>query len=262
MPRFTQLLCLLSLAIAASAGLIQRNDLTARSDLQRREGDVNDYNQVFPGTGPTDRDASVNGAGYLTFQVVPDDGSTYNIPACLHACDTNPKCIFANLYYEYNVQLFDSTGQPSHQKCGLYSQVHSAADKTNFGGQIIEPKLGRTVIQDSSGWALQTPLTPDTPSGFELVFGPVTAQTSSPQALNSADLPTYDVQACAKLCTNQAPDPTFGACKFFNIYRISGQTMQTAFQCNVFALSTGTEHLVSPSGEVIRDSRGYHRIGF
>ncbi|TFK58154.1 hypothetical protein BDN72DRAFT_722058, partial [Pluteus cervinus] len=103
--------------------------------------------------------------------------------------------------------------------CALYSQVHSAADKTNFGGQLLYPDLGKTFKQDSTGWALETPPTPNTPAGFQLVFGPVTAQTSSPQALNSADLATYDVQTCANICTNQPADPTYGLCKFFNIYR-------------------------------------------
>ncbi|TFK61851.1 hypothetical protein BDN72DRAFT_827999 [Pluteus cervinus] len=237
-------------------------DLSTGSVLQRRAIAVGDYDQVFvgTGTGPNDRDASINGIGYLTYTVLSN--GTYDINACLNFCDLIGPCIFVNLYYEFNNVLTDPNGHPSNLKCAAYSEVHSAIEKTNFGGQTLIPGLGPTYIQQSGGWALRSPPAPATPDGYDLVFGPVNALTSSPQALNSVNLNTYDVQACANLCTRQAADPRFGLCKFFNIYRISNDGIPSTYACNVFALVTGEEHLVSPNGIVIRDSRGYARTNF
>ena len=51
-----------------------------------------DYQLVFSGTGtgPTDRDGSIQGTAYLTFTVV--DNSTYNVNACLAFCDSVQQC--------------------------------------------------------------------------------------------------------------------------------------------------------------------------
>lgn len=58
--------------------------------LSRR--DSSDYELVFSGsgTGPTDRDASIEGTAYLTFTLVPN--STYNVDACLDFCDSVTDC--------------------------------------------------------------------------------------------------------------------------------------------------------------------------
>jgi len=51
-----------------------------------------DYDLVFSGTGtgPNDRDGSIEGTAYLTFTVV--DNSTYNVNACLAFCDSVQLC--------------------------------------------------------------------------------------------------------------------------------------------------------------------------
>ncbi|TFK69461.1 hypothetical protein BDN72DRAFT_612386 [Pluteus cervinus] len=253
MSQFSKLACLLSLAISASAGLIAR-DTAGASGLQRRAGDTNDYDQVFDGTGtgPTDRDAAIEGSGYLTFTTA---ASTLN--ECLHFCDLIQDCVFVNQYDEFN----DPSAPQPVSKCSAYSVVHDADDKTNFGGQILGMGLDPTYMQESVGYALEIPPTPDTPDGYELAFGPINAQTSSPEALNSNDFETYDVQGCADLCTNQPADPTYGLCKFFNIYRFS-DGVPTTFQCNVFALVSGEESTVEASGSIVRFSRGYTRTDF
>lgn len=51
-----------------------------------------EYTQVFTGTGtgPKDRDGSIEGTAYLTYSVVSN--STYNVDACLAACDKVTGC--------------------------------------------------------------------------------------------------------------------------------------------------------------------------
>jgi hypothetical protein len=50
------------------------------------------YEQVFAGTGtgPNDRDASIEGTAYLTYTVV--DNSTYSVDQCLQFCDRIEEC--------------------------------------------------------------------------------------------------------------------------------------------------------------------------
>ncbi|TFK69462.1 hypothetical protein BDN72DRAFT_897244 [Pluteus cervinus] len=253
MSQFTKLACLLSLAISTSAGLIAR-DTSSASSLQIRAGDTNDYDQVFDGTGTgsTDRDAAIEGDGYLTFTT-----SASTLAGCLHFCDLIQPCVFVNYYNEFNDP---GASQPVH-KCSAYSVVHDADDKTNFGGQILGMGLDPTYMQESVGYALEIPPTPDTPDGYELAFGPINAETSTDQSLNSDNFETYDVQGCADLCTNQPADPTFGLCKFFNIFRFS-DGVPTTFRCNIFGLVSGEESTVEAGGTVVRFSRGYTRTDF
>lgn len=51
-----------------------------------------DYETVFTGsgTGPSDRDASIEGTAYLTFTLV--NNATYNINDCLAFCDGVEQC--------------------------------------------------------------------------------------------------------------------------------------------------------------------------
>ena len=78
------------------------------------------------------------------------------------------------MFIEYNS---DATYNPQY-KCAAYSDIHTAADKTNFGGQNLDPYLGLTYMQNSVGYALEIPPTPDTPDGYELEFGPINAADS------------------------------------------------------------------------------------
>ncbi|KJA20046.1 hypothetical protein HYPSUDRAFT_68822 [Hypholoma sublateritium FD-334 SS-4] len=126
-------------------------DISARS--------TSSYTLVFPGTGtgPTDRDGSIQGSGYLTYTVVSN--ATYNVAACLQFCDSVSGCIFVNLYYEFN----NPGLVQSNLKCSLYSINHTAAEKTNRGGQQLAPlPAGLTYIQQSSGYSKSPTVTTTT----------------------------------------------------------------------------------------------------
>ena len=103
----------------------------------------------------------------------------------VYCCCRSLKCIlsvFANLYYEFNNDLLDFVfSEHSNLKCALYADTHTAAEKTNFGGQQSYPAPGPlTYIQDSSGWALSTLEDPTDPDGYELVFGPTNGANNAP----------------------------------------------------------------------------------
>lgn len=89
---------------------------------------------------------------------------------------------FVNIYYEHNNPSLDKG--PSNLKCALYADVHSAAEKTNFGGQqLAPPSPALTYIEKSSGFALEKDLCEteaDTPEGYTLAFGPVSSATEAP----------------------------------------------------------------------------------
>jgi len=114
-----------------------------------------DYRLIFNGTGTgiRDRDASIEGTAFLTYAVVPN--STYNVDACLQFCDSLQSCVFVNLFYEFNNMLLDfAFCEQSNLKCAAYADVHTAAEKTNFGGQQSYPYPGPlTYIQQSTGYA-------------------------------------------------------------------------------------------------------------
>ena len=89
--------------------------------------DYSDYTQVFTGTGtgPSDRDGSIQGTAYLTFTLIPNT-TTYEVAtdACQNYCDgietcgkflsgvlsvslkRTPPTVFVNLYYG---KSFDAT---------------------------------------------------------------------------------------------------------------------------------------------------------
>jgi hypothetical protein len=76
----------------------QTNQTLARRGAAKREKggyvtrDRSDYTLIFAGTGtgPSDRDAAVEGTAYLTYTLVPN--ATYNVDACLDYCDRTPYC--------------------------------------------------------------------------------------------------------------------------------------------------------------------------
>ena len=90
--------------------------------------------------------------------------------------------VFVNVYYEYNNELLDFVfGEHSNLKCCLYADTHTAAEKTNFGGQQSEPyPAPLTYIQQSSGYSSQTLVKPADPVGYELVFGPTNGANNAP----------------------------------------------------------------------------------
>lgn len=64
--------------------------ISRRSFLSTRS--VDDYEIMFQGTGtgPNDRDGSIEGTAYLTFTVLPN--ATYDVPGCLSFCDHVDGC--------------------------------------------------------------------------------------------------------------------------------------------------------------------------
>lgn len=70
---------------------------------------------------------------------------------------------------------------PSNLKCALYGDIHTAAEKTNLGGQqLLPPPAGLTYITNSTGWAANSLAEPAVPSGYEYVFGPVNGANNAP----------------------------------------------------------------------------------
>jgi hypothetical protein len=86
--------------------------------------------------------------------------------------------VFVNLFFEHNNPHLDAG--PSNLICAAFADVHTAAEKTNFGGQQLAAlPAGKTFIQNSSGFSLTSLVDPVTPEGYELIFGPINAATNA-----------------------------------------------------------------------------------
>ncbi|KAG6918640.1 hypothetical protein DXG01_012759 [Tephrocybe rancida] len=221
------------------------------------------YSKVFDGTGThrADRDGSIEGTAYLTYTVVSN--ATYNINDCLAACDRVSGCVFANLYYEHNNDLLDHVfSEKSNLKCALYADIHTAAEKTNRGGQQSEPApAGLTYIQQSSGWAAKSLADPDCPKGYELVFGPTDGANNAPGYMGFAFIDKYDVNACASLCDHRDPDPQGGHCKYFNIWRAVVNGQPTTYTCSMYFFPADSSTAVNYGQGPLKVtwSRGYRK---
>lgn len=75
-----------------AAGTANSTSSSRRRSTEIFRRDASDYELVFSGTGtgPNDRDGSIEGTAYLTFTLVPN--STYNVDACLAFCDSVELC--------------------------------------------------------------------------------------------------------------------------------------------------------------------------
>lgn len=79
-----------------TAGSASHSSTTSRSFSKRSNGfsgrSSDDYELVFSGTGtgPNDRDASIEGTAYLTYSLVSN--ATYNVDDCLDKCDQVDTC--------------------------------------------------------------------------------------------------------------------------------------------------------------------------
>jgi hypothetical protein len=232
-----------------------------RRSLNRRL--LDGYDVVFEGTGtgPSDRDASIQGTAYLTYTLVPNN--TYNVDDCLRFCDSVTGCVFANLYYEFNNPGLDwVSGQGSNLKCAVYGDVHTAVEKTNFGNQQLEPAPAPLVyIQQSSGYSSKSLVDPPTPEGYDLVFGPVDGANNAPGYMGFAFIDKYDVEACAQLCNTRGPDPMGGACQYFNIWRALVDGVPTTYTCSFYYLvaDQSTANNFGQGNLKVTYSRGYQR---
>jgi hypothetical protein len=253
-----------------SAGSLRRRDVPVNFNKRDLSGQGNlakrlpsGYTQVFSGTGtdPSDRDAAIEGTAYLTYSLVSN--ATYDVDDCLSFCDSTATCVFANLYYEFNNELLDFVfSEHSNLKCVLYADIHTAAEKTNFGGQQSEdPPAGLTYIQQSSGYAATELVEPDTPAGYEFVFGPTGGANNAPGYMGFAFLDKYDVQACADLCNSRDADSNGGACQYFNIWRALVDGLPTTYTCSMYFIPTdaSTATNTGQGSLAVTYSRGYQR---
>ncbi|KAG7091958.1 hypothetical protein E1B28_008347 [Marasmius oreades] len=251
---------ILSESVAVSSGNFARRGIFPVTRIKRTNSG---YEQVFSGTGtgPNDRDGSIQGTAYLTYTVVPN--STYSVDPCLDFCDRVSECVFANLYYEFNNDLLDDVfSEKSNLKCAVYGDVHTANEKTNLGGQQLKaPPSGLTYMQQSSGWAKKSFVDPSTPDGFEPVFGPLDGANNAPGYMGFAFLDRYDVQACADLCNTRGYDGQGGACAFFNIWRAVITDKPRTYTCSMYYLPADASTAVNyGQGDLkVTESRGYRR---
>ncbi|KAJ7853310.1 hypothetical protein B0H14DRAFT_3108485 [Mycena olivaceomarginata] len=223
------------------------------------------FKKIFDGKPADQKDASIEGTAYLTYTVVPN--STYNVDACLNWAAKIDGCVFVNLYYEFNNDLLDHVfSEKSNLKCAAYGDLHSAKEKTNFGGQASYPQVGNepvplTYITQSSGYGLDSLVDPDTPDGYELVFGPTGGANNAPGYMGFAFIEKYDVDACAALCNGRGVDPNGGGCAYFNIWRAVVNGVPTTYTCSMYYLVADESTAVNfGQGDlVVTLSRGYRR---
>ncbi|KAJ3838677.1 hypothetical protein F5878DRAFT_582944 [Lentinula raphanica] len=240
-----------------------RRSLSIRGNPSLRR-QVSDYEEVFAGTGTGagDRDAAVVGTAYLTYTLV--NNATYNVADCLAFCDATPDCVFVNLYYELNNAWLDHVySAHSNLKCVAYGDVHSAAEKTNFGGQSLSGTDGPlTYIQDSSGWA-STSFIVSTPDGYD-ALAELDGANEAPGYMGFVFLDQYDTDACAAVCNDQSPNDVGGSCKYFNIWRAVVDGIPTTYTCALYYIpadpSTATNH--GQGNLTVTDSRGYKRKNY
>ncbi|KAK7470147.1 hypothetical protein VKT23_001587 [Stygiomarasmius scandens] len=262
-PNSTSITAIDGNLVNTTVDAVVASSTNSRRSLNLAKRLTSGYEQVFAGTGtgPNDRDASIEGTAYLTYTVV--DNSTYNVQQCLDFCDRVDGCVFVNLYYEFNNELLDFVfSEKSNLKCAAYADIHTAAEKTNHGGQQLEqPPAGLTYIQQSSGYAAKSLVDPDTPEGYDLVFGPTNGANNAPGYMGFFFLDHYDVQACADLCNARGADSQGGGCQYFNIWRAVVNGIPTTYTCSMYYLVADESTAVNfGQGDLhVTQSRGYRR---
>ncbi|KAJ7486833.1 hypothetical protein FB451DRAFT_1363051 [Mycena latifolia] len=237
---------------------------TRRRDVGRFGKRQANFVEVFAPLPAGQHDGSIEGTAYLTYTVV--NNATYNVQACLDWCAGIDGCVFVNLHYEYNNYLLDFVfSEKSNLKCAAYGDIHSAAEKLNFGGQASYPQVGNetvplTYITQSSGWAADF-ADPDTPEGYDLVFGPTDGANNAPGYMGFAFIDKYDVDACAQLCNTRGADHVGGACQYFNIWRAVVNGLPTTYTCSMYYLVADNSTAVNfGQGDLkVTYSRGYAR---
>lgn len=79
-------------SITAIDGELTNNNSTISRRFFLSTRSIDNYEVIFQGTGtgPNDRDGSIEGTAYLTFTVLPN--TTYDVPGCLSFCDHVSEC--------------------------------------------------------------------------------------------------------------------------------------------------------------------------
>ncbi|KAJ6590231.1 hypothetical protein B0H10DRAFT_2233717 [Mycena sp. CBHHK59/15] len=254
-------------SVTAVDGDLTNQTVTSVASSRRSLGKrATGYEMVF--NSSAGHDASIEGTAYLTYTVV--NNATYNVKACTDWCSTVEGCVFVNLYYEFNNYLLDFVfSEKSNLKCAAYGDIHGAQEKTNFGGQASYPQNGNeavplTFITQSTGWAVDSLVDPDTPEGYELVFGPTGGANNAQGYMGFAFIDKYDVRACAILCNGRGADPVGGVCQYFNIWRAVVNGVPTTYTCSMYYLPSDASTAVN-TGQgnlVVTYSRGYKRTSF
>ncbi|KAJ7315413.1 hypothetical protein DFH08DRAFT_942928 [Mycena albidolilacea] len=244
----------------ATANSESRRDLE-RFIKPRQSG----FKKIFDGLPAAQKDASIQGTAYLTHTVV--NNATYNVKACTDWCTTVEGCVFVNLYYEFNNYFLDHVfSEKSNLKCAAYADIHTAAEKLNFGGlashsPVDNASVPFTYITRSSGWAVDTLVDPSTPDGYELVFGPTGGANNAAGYMGFDFIDRYDVNACAQLCNARGADPNGGGCAYFNIWRATVDGIPTTYTCSMYYLPTDESTALNFGQGSLRvtSSRGYAR---
>ncbi|KAF9471247.1 hypothetical protein BDN70DRAFT_998689 [Pholiota conissans] len=100
-----------------------------------------------------------------------------------------------------------------------------------------------------------------TPIGYDLIFGPITAATGASGFMGSTLISEYSVTSCAELCNSRAPDANGGACQFFNIWLTTvNNTQQTTCAFYFIPTDGSTATNKGTSALKISESRGYTRV--
>ncbi|KAJ4479738.1 hypothetical protein C8J55DRAFT_560885 [Lentinula edodes] len=97
------------------------------------------YYTIFSGL-----DGAIEGSGYLTYGLVD------TVSDCESMCNRVSGCIFINTYHDVN----GKNGSPE-LTCSLYSELHTAAEAINKGGQT-QPDGSLDYVTDSDGYGLST----------------------------------------------------------------------------------------------------------
>ncbi|KAF7334503.1 hypothetical protein MVEN_02279800 [Mycena venus] len=244
---------------------VSASNSTRRRDVGRLGKRQSGFEKIFDGLPADQHDASIQGTAYLTYTVV--NNATYNVQACLDWCADIDECVFVNVYYEFNNYLLDKVfGEHSNLKCAAYGDIHTEAEKLNFGGQQSYPQLGNetvplTYITQSSGWGLPGIKEAVTPDGYDLVFGPTGGANNAPGYMGFAFIDQYDVAACAALCNGRGADPNGGGCAYFNIWRAVVDGVPTTYTCSMYYFVADESSAVNfgQGSLVVTLSRGYAR---
>ncbi|KAF7308465.1 hypothetical protein HMN09_00695400 [Mycena chlorophos] len=237
-------------------------NIGSRAYASRARRSADDYEMLFEGAPAGQADAAVFGTAFLTWALVPNDTYASGLDACMDECDSTNGCVFVNMYRQVNNPLYDfELPEQSNLKCVLYGKSFMLAEKTDWGTDSLLPSMH---IEESSGYAVRSVADPETPEGYEFVFGPIKAATQAAGYMGFVFLDQYNVSACAAMCSSRGVDPKGGVCQFFNIWTAEVNGTQKTYTCSMYYLPTdaSTATNTGQGNLTVANSRGYSRIQY